>query len=884
MIPILYDSHENTFNHHGIGTLTDCITCTCERELNGTDEAEFQYPVDGLHYSDIVPDAIVKIKADEYADAQLYRIYRITKPINGVIKCYCQHISYDLNTNICEAFSEKGINATTALQRVLEHCYSEHPFTASSTLSTSVVKDVEFKVPTPARLCLGGQEGSILDLFGGEYEFDNFSIKLYSRRGQDSGVTILYGKNLTNITSDTNLSSTYTAIYPYAVDDEEEGLYTLPEKVISTNQTDVYGEARILAVDLTDKFDLSEEDIEIPKLRQFANEYIQENSILDIDQNIEISFVQLWQSPEYKDIALLERVGMGDTVTVKHPKLGISVHARVIKTVYNVLTEKYEKIELGKAKSTLSDTFTAKIRQVEKQVIQNKSAMERAIDNATELITGQDGGYVVLNSTDDGHPYEILIMNEPDIQNATKLWRWNLGGLGYSKTGYNGRYETAITMDGAIVANFITTGTLNAGIIKAGILEDENHVNYWNMNTGEFKLSDGRTDAIKFSNGSLTINASFIKSGSINASLITTGDLSAERITTGILQDDNGTNYWNLDTGEFRLSANTKVGTASSSQTLSNYVNSAASSKLTQHNVYMALTNNEQLNGIYMLNNELYINASYLRSGIITSSNRRSSIDLGNGDIIIQLESGDTMKLNSLGMTLGTSSTVYTRLNYGGLSFVGSNGTMRLTRDSLSFEKGGTSLKIWGNSSNTALAVSPLETNSIKVYNTAEIHSLTIPYSQSNTTSIDVSSLSYKGKTISPVQMSIGGTNYMVLAYPAGSSPSVNYLNLSSTVFNNLPFAKIQYLINGVPYVIAAYKFTSTSATGTDITSCTLRGIEFVADQFYSAGGTDYVILRSGVAKSGKTNYGGLKDSEGNVYNSLMLYYDGEWINVFGYK
>lgn len=677
MIPILYDSHEKTFNHHGIGTLTDCITCTCERELNGTDEAEFQYPVDGIHYSDIVPDVIVKIKADEYADAQLYRIYRITKPINGVIKCYCQHISYDLNTNICEAFSEKGINATTALQRVLEHCYSEHPFTATSTLSTSVVKDVEFKVPTPARLCLGGQEGSILDLFGGEYEFDNFTIKLYSRRGQDSGVTILYGKNLTNITSDTNLSATYTAIYPYAVDDEEEGLYTLPEKVINTNQTDVYGEPRIVAVDLTDKFDLSEEDIEIPKLRQLANEYIQENSIIDIDQNIEISFVQLWQSPEYKDIALLERVGMGDTVTVKHPKLGISVQARVIKTVYNVLTEKYEKIELGKAKSTLSDTFTSKIRQVEKQVIQNKSAMERAIDNATALITGQDGGYVVLNSTDDGHPYEILIMNDPNIQTATKLWRWNLGGLGYSNTGYGGRFETAVTMDGSIVANFVTTGTLNAGIIKAGILEDENHVNYWNMNTGEFKLSDGNTDAIKFSNGDLTINASFIKSGSINASLITTGDLSAARITTGILQDDNGTNYWNLDTGEFRLSANTKVGTASSNQTLSRYVSSAASSaaydELTQENVFNALTNNGALKGVYMSGGELYINATYIKTGAInanlittgtiSSKNSRTKFDLSNGQITLNLSNNSWLtntgraELSAHGITLFDSAT-----------------------------------------------------------------------------------------------------------------------------------------------------------------------------------------------------------------------------------
>lgn len=613
MIPILYNSNETDFSGGGVGFLSDCTRCVVTEERNGVYECEFSYPMDGRHYSEIEPDMIIKAKPNEMSDPQLFRIYRTSKPINGIVSFYCQHISYDLNVNVVDPFTLSGATALTALQGILSHCYYQHSFTAQSTLSFSETHDLKVDKPKPARMCLGGSEGSVLDLFGGEYEFDNFNIKLHAARGQDTGVTILYGKNLTDITSDINISSAYTAVYPYAVDTDRDGLYTLTEKVIETENTN-FGEPRVLSLDLTEKFNLPDEEITETKLRNLANAYITNNHISGVKQNIEISFVQLWQTPEYKNIALLQRVGLCDTVTVRYAKLGVSVKAKVIKTVYNTLTEKYEKIELGKAKSNFGMTLKESVEQIEKEVARNKSAMQKAIENATKLITGQDGGYVVMNTTADGHPCEILIMNTDDIQTATKLWRWNLGGLGYSSTGYNGQYGTAITMDGAIVADYITTGTLNAGVIKTGIIEDEQHTNYWNMNTGEFKLSDGTTSAVKFENGTLTINAGFI----------TTGSLNAARITAGILQDRNGTNYWNLDTGEFRLSANTKVGTSASNQTLSNYVNSAASSaasgSLTQQNVFNALTNNGALQGIFMSGGNLYINGTYISSGAINAS------------------------------------------------------------------------------------------------------------------------------------------------------------------------------------------------------------------------------------------------------------------------
>lgn len=676
MIPILYSSNETDFSGGGVGFLSDCTRCVVTEERNGAYECEFSYPMDGRHYSEIEPDMIIKAKPNEMSDPQLFRIYRTSKPINGIVSFYCQHISYDLNVNVVDPFTLSGATALTALQGILNHCYYQHSFTAQSTLSFSETHDLKVDKPKPARMCLGGSEGSVLDLFGGEYEFDNFNIKLHAARGQDTGVTILYGKNLTDITSDVNISNAYTAVYPYAVDEERDGLYTLTEKVIETGNTN-FGEPRVLSLDLTEKFSLPDEEITETKLRNLANAYITNNHISDVKQNIEISFVQLWQTPEYKDIALLQRVGLCDTVTVRYSKLGVSVKAKVIKTVYNALTEKYEKIELGKAKSNFGMTLKESVEQIEKEVIRNKSAMQKAIENATRLITGQNGGYVVMNATADGHPYEILIMNTDNIQTATKLWRWNLGGLGYSSTGYNGQYGTAITMDGAIVADYITTGTLNAGLIKTGIIEDEQHTNYWNMNTGEFKLSNGTTDAVKFENGTLTINAGFI----------TTGSLNAARITAGILQDRNGTNYWNLDNGEFRLSANTKVGTSASNQTLSNYVNSAASSaasgSLTQQNVFNALTNNGALQGIFMSGGDLYINGTYISSGAINASlittgslnanlittgtisskNSRTKFDLSSGQITLNLSNDSwltdsgRLELDAFGITLFDSAT-----------------------------------------------------------------------------------------------------------------------------------------------------------------------------------------------------------------------------------
>lgn len=489
MIPILYNSTETDFTKNGIGWLKDCTKCTSTEELNGIFECEFSYPITGNFYKEIVPDRIIKVKPNETATPQLFKIYRISKPINGIVKIYCQHISYDLNGNTVTPFTLSTTNATTILNAILDHCYYAHRFTAVSYSNTRSKFDL--KIPVSARKCLGGMEGSVLDNFNGEFEFDNFTIKHYNSRGQDNGVTIQYGKNLTDITADTSIADVYTSVYPYATD-EDGDYYELPEKVIELPSKSKYAEPRMLPLDLSDKFD-SETRITSELLRQYANTYISNNKIDEIKQNIKISFVQLWQSKEYETISLLERVKLGDIVTVKYPALGVSVKAKVIKTTYDVLNERYTEIELGQAKSNFANTLN-KVNsgfKVMSDFIRNQPSLtEKAIAHATERITGGLGGYVVINQNGEtGYPEEILIMDKPDKTTAVNVWRFNKGGLGHSHNGYNGNFDDiALTDDGRINASMITAGTLNADLIKAGTIQDVNENVSINMTTGKITM------------------------------------------------------------------------------------------------------------------------------------------------------------------------------------------------------------------------------------------------------------------------------------------------------------------------------------------------------------------------------------------------------------
>ena len=330
-----------------------------------------------------------------------------------------------------------------------------------------------------------------MDLWGGEYEWDNFKVIHHQGRGKNTGVVIEYGKNLTDLEHDDENTDVYTDLLPYAVITAEDGtetVVTLPEVLLPISDTTlVQRKTRIR--DFTEYFD-EENPVTVDGLRAYANKYIANNPLGIPTPTLTVAFEPLWKQPEYA--AVLERVSLCDTVTIRHSLLGITAKAKVITTVYDSLAEKYVSVSLGSAKANLlnkvSDTEAA-VEEVSTKIDRFPALISSAVSNATGLITGQTGGYVVIHTdADSGQPYELLILDAPSIEEAVNVWRWNVGGLGFSSSGYNGPYETAITADGQIVADFITSGSLVANIIKAGVIQSQDGSSYWDLETGEVVL------------------------------------------------------------------------------------------------------------------------------------------------------------------------------------------------------------------------------------------------------------------------------------------------------------------------------------------------------------------------------------------------------------
>ena len=488
MIPVLYKANATNFSTYGIGSLADTISCQVTEERNGSYECVMSYPITGQFYSEIQKERLIKAKPNDTSANQMFRIYRITKPLNGIVKIYAQHISYDLTSIATTPWSADNIMPQVALDIVFEKALTPHNFTFHTDYESS--KPFSVSKPKSIRSVLGGEEGSLISLWGGEFEWDNYRVIHHQGRGKATGVVIEYGKNLTSLEQDADISGVYTDILPFAVmtdENDKEIVITLTEQVLSISNSTLV-QRKTLIKDFTDSFEMDEVITE-EALRSKAETYLKNNPLGVENPTIKVSFEPLWKQPEYA--AVLERVSLCDRVTIKHTDLGVSATAKVVTTVYDTLAEQYVSITLGSAKSTLVDTVSSTQSAVEsatEKVDRLPSLMTSAINSATKLITGQSGGYVVLRGDDTGQPYELLVMDAPTIEDAINIWRWNVGGLGFSSNGYNGPYETAITADGAIVADFITSGTLIANIIKAGTLSSQDGSSYWNLETGEVVL------------------------------------------------------------------------------------------------------------------------------------------------------------------------------------------------------------------------------------------------------------------------------------------------------------------------------------------------------------------------------------------------------------
>lgn len=481
MIPIL--STTSTLTGNGLGRLSDALTCVVTHEINGIYELVMTYPVTGARYADLANDLIIFADSDNYTKDQAFRIYRITKPLNGIVTIYARHICYDMSGYVCPPINKSSL--TTTLAALASSCVpSGCPFTFTSPRSVATA----YKTETPMSLwqMMGGVQGSLLDVYGGEWDFNNYTATLRTTLGTNRGMQVRYGKNMTELEQDASIEAQYGGIYPFWYDQESGTLVTLPENYITV----AGGGSRVLCIDFTDSFETKPT---VTQLRNRATSYANANKVGEPEITWKVAFVPLQQSAEYKNIAVLESVQLGDTVSVFYEPMNLTASARAVKTDYNVLLNRFETVTLGRVKQNLAKIVVQQKQDLEHSVAVVKSTLEHAIDTATDFITN-GGGYMRFIYDQDENLVEIISLDNADISQAASVWRWNNGGFGHSSTGYSGPYTTAITQNGAIVADFITAGTLDATVIRAGILADRQGKFVLNLDTGE--LTSSKYDSI----------------------------------------------------------------------------------------------------------------------------------------------------------------------------------------------------------------------------------------------------------------------------------------------------------------------------------------------------------------------------------------------------
>lgn len=479
MIPILYEAKTSDFTGNGTGFLKDATECMVKEVRNGTFELTLKYPENGVYADKLTEDAIIKAKPNNKDNDQLFRIYKSGKTIAGVNTFYAEHISYELNSNpICQPVIE-GKNPQQAIEQVLSQAAVPNNYTAWSDIQTRNSTGVDDVISV--RKMLGGVEGSILDTWGGEYQFDNFTIKLWKSRGKDTGETIRYGKNLITAEQEKNIANTVTAIFPYArykkdETSEEEILVKLSEGIIKTPNADRYARLKCEPVDFSDKFKdgvVITEDM----LRKVATAYAQ-SGIDEPSISIKASFQDMNKIKGNENLATFNSIDLCDIVTVIIEKLDIDVKAKVVSYTYNVLKERAEKVEIGETRTNLTKQITAESKEQADRIIKTatfseklEASLKQRIADATAAITGNSGGYVVLYPPE--NPQEIFVMDTPDTKTAKNVWRWNKAGLGHSSNGVNGPFNVAIQQDGTIIADFIGAGELDGMLIKAGTVKAE---------------------------------------------------------------------------------------------------------------------------------------------------------------------------------------------------------------------------------------------------------------------------------------------------------------------------------------------------------------------------------------------------------------------------
>ena len=588
MKPILFAKTATTFTSNGIGTL-DPISCKVTEEKNGLFELEMEIAETALHADQIEMTSIIVAKPSQSGSNQAFRVYKLTKPINGRFKVYAQHISYQLSYIPVMPFSVSASASACSqtLAALKTNAVGTCPFNFSTDVTT--VASYSQNVPGSLRSRLGGVDGSVLDQFGGEYKWDNYNVYLYQHRGSTTPtVSLRYGKNITDLNQEENIESTITGIVPFWTSSDGETVVTLPEKVIESVTSGNYPFKRNVPYDFSQAF---QDEPTQAQLRAKAQAYVNQSGIGIPKVSIKLSFISLADTEEYRNIAALQSVNLCDWIGVYFEKLNISTSAEIVKIVFDVLKEKYDSLEIGEPRSTLASTISSQdgalatlANNTKRMFKQYDNTVGELIDNATAWLTSA-GGYVIAVKNSDGSWKELLFMSTNDITDThANVLRINTNGIGFSSTGIAGPYTQAWTLDGKLVVGGTNVPSLtvydssqnilfqidrngmqwkapNSELNTSGTLtiKDGNNHTVGTWNTSGLTMYDGNGTAAGNVIGTWGTGGIDVKKGSIQGASITVGGNNDINGTITVKNASNNT-VVSLDHNGMNVSAGTIQG------------------------------------------------------------------------------------------------------------------------------------------------------------------------------------------------------------------------------------------------------------------------------------------------------------------------------------
>ncbi|MDA1758189.1 phage tail protein [Bacillus cereus] len=454
MYPILYPANEKKFENNGLGIITDVEEISVVEELNGQFELEMTVPIQTCNRLNIEKRMFIFVDANETDQGQPFRIYEYDKADDYTMFIRAKHITFDTEKQFIESYKNDRVKTVEALNEILTRSEPKKPWIAWSDIDTETKVNLERQQTSD---CIQGVRGSMLDSFGGEIKRDMYRFEFHKQRGRDNGVLIAFQKNMTGIDVKVDIDPVATRIFPYAQGENEGDIIKLPERFIDSPYINNYEDILIRVVEIQDVKT-------VEQLRNKAKSFFANNKIDIPKMSAKISFVPLQKVAGYEKYAVLERVALGDTVHCSHPDFPEVTAAKVIRTDYDPISEMYHSIEIGDAKFSLTGSQKGLEDKIKDDIENNKSEWRKIIDQVTDKITGNSGGHVFLHPKN--NPSEIFVMDKDDINLAKQVLRINKEGIGFSKNGVNGPFETAWTVDGTFVADFIKSGRLNADLIN----------------------------------------------------------------------------------------------------------------------------------------------------------------------------------------------------------------------------------------------------------------------------------------------------------------------------------------------------------------------------------------------------------------------------------